>query len=272
MYQEFWGLHEAPFKGQLDPGGFFLNPTHEEALARFDFLVSDRRRLGVLLGDAGTGKSLLFEVLAGEFRRAGHQVAKLSLLGLSAEELLWSLAAAWQLNPERSLNLRELWGAVVDRLAEFRYQRMAAVVLLDDADEAESDVLAQVARLAQCELSGTARLTIGLAARRDRVQRLGQRLLELADLRVDIQPWELADTEGYIRHALSAAGRVAATFMPSAIARLHEVSGGVPRQINQLAELCLLAGAGQGVDLIDFHMVETVHEELGVSGAASLVR
>lgn len=272
MYREYWGLREAPFKSQLDPRSFYLNPTHEEALARFHFLIADRRRLGLLLGDCGSGKSLLLEVLARDATQAGQQVAKFSLMGLEADEFVWSLAAAWQLCPSRSASLRELWPAVIDRLAEFRYQRLTALVLLDDADDASPEVAAQVARLAQCELSSEARLTIGLAARSDRVHRIGHRLLELADLRIDIQPWEQADTEGYVRHALALAGRTGATFMPSAMARLHELSQGIPRRVNQLAELCLLAAAGQGLDLVDFHTVETVHDELGSVVAPAAVR
>ena len=37
-------------------------PSHEEALARLEYLVEARRRLGVLVGDGGVGKSLALRV------------------------------------------------------------------------------------------------------------------------------------------------------------------------------------------------------------------
>jgi len=62
MYQTHWGLQESPFRGCLDPKSFYQSPTHEEALARLHFLVEHGRRLGLLTGPSGSGKSLLLEV------------------------------------------------------------------------------------------------------------------------------------------------------------------------------------------------------------------
>ena len=59
MYQSHWGLRESPFRDGPDPQSFYQSPTHEEALARLHFLVEQHRRLGLLLGPEGSGKSLL---------------------------------------------------------------------------------------------------------------------------------------------------------------------------------------------------------------------
>ena len=69
MYQAHWGLQESPFRGDLDPKSFYQSPTHEEALARLSFLVGQHRRLGLLVGPSGSGKSLLLEVFAQQLRR-----------------------------------------------------------------------------------------------------------------------------------------------------------------------------------------------------------
>ena len=73
MYQSHWGLRESPFRNCLDPQSFYQSPTHEEALARLHFLVEQHRRLGLLLGPAGSGKSLLLEVFAAATRRRGRR-------------------------------------------------------------------------------------------------------------------------------------------------------------------------------------------------------
>ena len=62
MYETHWGLRESPFRGLANPRYFYCSPTHDEALARLQFLVQHRRRLGLLLGMPGSGKSLLLEV------------------------------------------------------------------------------------------------------------------------------------------------------------------------------------------------------------------
>jgi type II secretory pathway predicted ATPase ExeA len=56
MYQAHWGLQKSPFRGDLDPKSFFPSPTHEEALARLNFLAEEHHRLGLLFGPAGSGK------------------------------------------------------------------------------------------------------------------------------------------------------------------------------------------------------------------------
>ena len=93
MYQAHWGLQESPFRGDLDPKSFYPSPTHEEALARLNFLVEQHHRLGLLIGPAGSGKSLLFEVFAQQLRRQGRSVAKLSLLDVEPAEMLSLLAS-----------------------------------------------------------------------------------------------------------------------------------------------------------------------------------
>ena len=98
MYQAHWGLQESPFRGLLDPKFFYQSPTHEEALARLHFLVDQQRRLGLLVGPSGSGKSLLLEVFAEQLRRHARPVAKLSLLGVEPAEMLWLLAAEWGLS------------------------------------------------------------------------------------------------------------------------------------------------------------------------------
>ena len=264
MYQTHWGLQESPFRGCIDPQFFYESPTHEEALARLHFLVDGRRRLALLLGPSGSGKSLLLEVFADALRRSGRPVAKLNLLGPEPAEMLWQLTAALQLNIEPTDSIAALWRAITDRLFEYRYQQLQTVILLDDADRASRQVLQQVTRLAQYDPSPQSRLTIVPAARSDRIGHLGETLLELAELRIDVEPWQQRDTAEFLNSSLAKAGCDSAVFADPAVARLHELSHGIPRRISQLADLALLAGAGAELDQIDAEVVESAFHELGV--------
>jgi type II secretory pathway predicted ATPase ExeA len=271
MYESHWGFHETPFRAWLDPNCFHQSPTHEEALARLHFLVDGRRRLGLLTGEPGSGKSLLLEVFARQLRHGGRPVAQASLLAVERGALLWQLAAGLGLNLDPTDTVASLWRSLVDRIAEYRYQRLETTLLLDDADQAAdqaggNDVLALVARLARHDLTPESWLTIILAGRRERIARLGEPLLDLAELRIDVEPWEQADTESYIEASLARAGRHEPVFDPKAVARLQELTGGVPRRVSRLADLALLAGAGRDLQQIDAEVVEAVHQELGVAG------
>ena len=239
MYHSHWGLDEAPFRTGLDPRFFYQSPTHEEALARLHFLVDYRRRLGLLIGEPGSGKSFLLEMFAGELGERGLPVAKVNLMGVDRLEMLWLMAGELGLNPSCDLAFPSLWRLVTDRLKEYRYQKMDTVLLLDDADRASEEVLIQVVRLAQFDRSPEAQLTIVVSGCPERIGGLGQSLLEQAELRIDVAAWEPRDTEGYLQASLARAGRRSALFADPAVERLHELGEGIPRRINQLADLAL---------------------------------
>jgi general secretion pathway protein A len=264
MYLAQWGLQEPPFRNAIDPRCFFQSPTHEEALARLQFLIDGDRRAGLLLGTAGSGKSLLLAVLAVQARRHGLAVAQFSLLSLESEEFLATLAGSWGLDPAPQLQTNALWRLLHDRLTEHHLESRGNIVLLDDAEQASTSVLAQVLRLAQTDVASCPATTLVLAARTDQVGRLGDRLLELADLRIDLLPWNADDTRCYVEHSLARAGRIGPVFTPEAIVLLAELSRGIPRNVAQLADLALIAAAGQALPAVDAHTIEAVYGELGV--------
>jgi type II secretory pathway predicted ATPase ExeA len=264
MYQAHWGLRESPFVGGLNRKRFYRSTTHEEALARLHFLSDEQRRLGLFLGSAGSGKSLVLEVLAHEAAREGKQVARVNPLGMGELEFLRQLSESLGTFPCRGEAVHGLWRGIVDRLVEHRCQQLHTLVLLDDADEALPEVLEQVVRLAQHDARHPALMTIVLAAAAHRPARLGRRILALADLRIELEPWSPEDTAQFISDALQQCGREEPIFDGHAVLRVHQLAHGVPRQICQLADLCLLAGAAQGLHSIDEATVETVSQELGV--------
>src|SRR5262249_35200109 len=133
MLRKHWGLRDSPFRPAIDWRHFFPSPTHEEALARLEFLLADHRRLGLLFGPAGCGKSLVLDVFSRRVRRRGTQVANLSLLRADLREFLWLAAAELGINPDRDDDPFCLWRGILDRLTENRYQQLDTVLLLDDA-------------------------------------------------------------------------------------------------------------------------------------------
>jgi general secretion pathway protein A len=186
-------------------------------------------------------------------------------MGVESPELLQKLALGLGLNGTRGDSIVYLWRRVLDRLLEFRYQQQVVVILLDDIDQASPVVLAQVTRLVQHDRSPQSRLTLVLAGRNDRMSHLGPELAELAELRIDVEPWDERDTDQYLKTALAQAGCRRELFAPGAVARLHELACGIPRRVTQLADLSLLAAAGRELPQVDAEVVESAYHELGVT-------
>ncbi len=99
MYAQHWGLVDIPFQSTIDQRWFYEGPSHEEAVARLLFIVEQHRRLGVLVGEAGTGKSMLLAVLKRAVQRAQGQVINVNVAGRSGDEVVWELAAGLRHSP-----------------------------------------------------------------------------------------------------------------------------------------------------------------------------
>ena len=153
---------------------------------------------------------------------------------------------------------------MLDRLAEYRYQQVQAVLLFDNADQAGRRVL-QSTRTARTARSLARRAADARAGRPLRPHgppgRPPARSGRTADRR---GAWQANETADYLRRSLAEAGRQSPVFDEPAVAKLHELSHGIPRRVSQLADLALVAGAGRQLQQIDADVVESVYQELGV--------
>lgn len=265
MYQSHWGLEKPPFPSGLDTRLFYEGASQRESLARLRFLLAHRRRLGLVLGETGIGKSLLLGVFAEQCRSAGHAVAELDLLGLSSREFYWQLGGELRAAVRLEDDALRLHRQLADRLHENRVQGKQTVVVLDDLDQVGPDLLSQVQRLLRTEAANTGWLTVVASANAQQFTRLGKGLLELADLRVDLSPWDELDTIGYLQLALFEAGAERPLFDDQALSELHAVSSGVPRAVNRLAEFALLAGAKRSLEMVDASVIHAATEAVSLS-------
>lgn len=259
---EFWGLDRWPFRASTGAEQFYPTSAHNEALARIEYLVEGRRRMGALLGDPGVGKSNVLRVAAEQLARKGGAVVVVDTLGSSSREILWQLACGLRTAPREDADIVWLWRQVADRVAENRMQQVATVVLVDDAGQAGPDLMTQLVRLARLDMTPAARWTLVLAAEPAQATRWSDTLKGAVDLRIDLGPWAAEDTIGYVQTALVDAGRLEPVFEDEALRALHEFAGGVPRQVARLADYALLAGAVAKVDTIDATLIEAAYDEI----------
>lgn len=247
-------------------------PSHEEASARLQFVVEHGSRLGLLLGEPGSGKTTLLESFHDELRGAGCLTAVINVAGLSAEELLHAIAAKLRTPVENDWNLFQLWRALNDRFTELRFLREQAVILIDDAGLASTDVLMHLYRLAQSEPAASARLSIIFAATKSSLPRVGKHLLELVDLKIELPAWSTTETRALVEATgaaqAKASGGRSLRFSAAAIERLQQLSGGMPRSIVRLADLARLAAGADNGDTVDAETIEGVFEELSMKLAS----
>ena len=258
--QQNWGLAESPFGGGLQQL-FFQGASAGEALARMRYLRANRR-IGLLSGTEGAGKTQLLRVFEKDCRQQEFAVANISLQGKSAREFYCELGSVLGCPLRLDDEQPRLFRQVADRLAENAIQGISSVLLLDDVHLAGPDLIAQLLRLAKLRDSLTLPPAMVLTSNKADLDRLPATLVELVDLRVEIEPWDELDTIGYLQLALVEAGCQHPLFDDKSLSEIYRLTGGVPRKVNRLADSALLIGSADAPEIIDSETILTAHEAL----------
>ena len=81
-------------------------------------------------------------------------------------------------------------------------------------------------------------------------------------IRYHLGPLDRAETLKYLQHRLQMAGSKREIFSPEALQLIWEYSRGIPRNINNLADLCLLDGFQSQRPVIDGAIVRKASTEI----------
>jgi MSHA biogenesis protein MshM len=250
VYLEHFGLSEWPFA--LTPNMRFAVelPGHREALAVVRAALSQGDGFVSVVGEVGSGKSLLARWLLRELR-AERATALIANPALSPRALLTELAGDFGLEMRDPPAAEPLVLRLGRRLLELARGGRTALVVVDEAQalpdasfetlrlltnlETKSGKQLQVVVLGQPELD--ARLA------RPRLRQVRQRIV----VRHALRPLGRHEIGIYVDRRLRLAGwSGGALFEDAALRALGRASRGVPRLINVLAHKSLLAGFGEG--------------------------
>ncbi len=265
MDRAYWNLHSTPFGKPNGGGWFYESPSHEEALARLYFLIEQQRQCGILTGPAGTGKSALLALLAKQLRRSQRQSVLLDICGISGDELIWQLADALHLVPAATARPFLLWRSVRDYLHGLSRSEQQIVLMFDHFDRSEADCAVALEQLLHLGDGADGGCTLLIAADQTAITRSLTPLLSLADLRIELSPLDRHETAYYVYESLKQAGASSELFEPQALDAVFAMTGGIPREINRLCELSLLAGMADKRTTIDADTVREAADNMPVT-------
>lgn len=261
MYASYWGLQRTPFVRPVGRDGFVLTMQHEEALARLSFVVEQNRRVAVMTGPAGCGKSLLLNLFAGQLERTQRRAVVIDLAGIGPAQLHEELTAGLRLGGRTPAGGWSCWRAIVDSLDGCSRSGIQTVLLFDNLDRAETGCRQIVEQLSSLNPDSPLPVVV-VAVVRHSTRQTAAWLDAMIDLVVELHPLNESETASFVIELLARAGRRSEVFTSEALRVLHEVSGGIPGRICRLADLCLLAGMGRDQSFVDAGLVRAAAEEL----------
>jgi type II secretory pathway predicted ATPase ExeA len=253
-------LTSDPFLGAGAP--YVPTSGHEEAVARLAETIECGQRLAVLRAGSGMGKSAVVARAIATTRAPNRRFARVNgpVDGLT---MLIGLASGLRTPVARDATRPAAWSALTDALRLCRWQRIQPVLVVDDAHLLDDPAgLRDLRRLAHLDPSPSSLLTVVLAwlDPDDHDASAGCELTPPPapawQLAIGLTPLTRTETARFVAEKLAAAGRTEPAFTPPALDRLHELSGGIPRGIDRLGSLALMAGAWRGAERVTPEVVD----------------
>jgi len=264
MYEEKWGLEDKPFQNVPDTRYLFYSQSHEEALVRLLYCVTESKGLMLLLGRWGIGKTFLCRVFREKVRDKGYEVALIHPPPATVDDFLSQIAHAFF--PEQGpMGRFETYRRLSERVEEMNAEGREPVIVIDEAQYIRNpEIFEEIRFLLDMSQGGRFLVNIILVGVPDlwnqvrRVEGLRHRI----GIYYRIDPLTREETEEYIMHRLRIAGLSHNIFLPDALDAVCRESGGVPAVINSICDLAMLIAAGEETDDVEPGAVGLAVEEI----------
>jgi len=266
-YETYWGLTELPFENVPDPKFYFPTAMHEEALHRLLYGVQTRKGALLITGEVGCGKTLLSRELSLHLSGQQYDVALIANPSFGTEDFLTEVL--YQLGIEPTKSKVKLLHLLNERLLENYKRGKQTVVVIDEAQTIQDDQIFEELRLLlNFQLNDRFLLTLVLMGQpelNDRVMTLKQ-FAQRISIKYHLGYFSAQQTTEYIRFRLKAVKCAREVFTEDALDIIYKQSGGIPRNINTLCDLCLLIGFMDHAAGVDAKIVERAAAERGQLG------
>jgi len=235
------------------------SPAHDEAVARCEYLVEQRRLCGIVVGPSGSGKSDILAIV-GQFaeRNPECQVASLDLTGCDSQGVFLQLVDEFGLSDRVSAG-ENPWHALFDYLRGIQECQRSVVILVDHLDRAERSAWGAIERLLST-CTGQRSVTMLCSACDPLENDLRTLLNRFGDLRIELQSLSQEETNDYLQGAQQDGAD--ATFESDAVELVSKITGGQPREIERLAQVAVLARQLDGRKSVDRPMVSAAAREI----------
>ena len=264
LYLAHFGLREPPFRITPHTDFFFTGANRGPTLEALVYAITQDEGIVKVTGEVGSGKTMLCRML---LERLPKNVETLYLANpsLSRQEILGAIADELGI-PTDGKATHSLTRALQDALIERYAAGKRVVMLIDEAHAMPAESLEEIRLLSNLESKATKLLQIALFAQPELDERLAandmRQLRERITQHFSLMPLKPDDVASYIEFRLRAAGYHGPNpFTPAAVKLIADISEGLSRRINILADKALLAAYSNGSHQVDSGEIRTAAQD-----------
>jgi general secretion pathway protein A len=267
MYNKFFGFSDKPFEVTPDPKFLYLTQAYQEILSALIYGIHERRGFITIVGEVGTGKTLLLNALLDRLEN-NTKVAFIFNSDLTFLQML--IMALYDLRlAEPNENLSKV--QAIQRLNEFAIQQLErngnVVIIIDEAQGLSYKTMENFRMLSNLETRKHKLVQIVLSGQPELDDKLKKPEWRQLVQRISLKRYSTMlseeDTYRYIKHRLKVAEyNGSSLFSDEALKLIWLHSSGIPRKINILCDNMLLIGYGLDKKIIDKEIaVEAIKDQ-----------
>jgi MSHA biogenesis protein MshM len=250
MYENYFGLDKAPFKITPDPEFFFSGSNRGAVLEALLYAVARGEGIVKVVGEVGSGKTMLCRMLERELP-SECEIIYLANPRLSPDEILHAIAIELKLHVGNGASKIEVMRLLHAYLLEKHSHNRSVVMFIEEAQGMELETLEEIRMLSNLETTQEKLLQIVLFGQPELDDKL--KLHEIRQLReritysFNLAPLNRTEIRDYLNTRIRTSGfRGTELFTAGAIRSLENLSDGLLRRINVLADKSLLAAFARG--------------------------
>ncbi|MEQ8784921.1 MAG: AAA family ATPase [Pirellulaceae bacterium] len=266
MYESFFDFDERPFAATPRTERYFPAAAIEQARQTLVRTVERAAGPGLLVGSAGTGKTLLCRMLAehfhDRFRVAMLACARLCTRRALLQSILFELGL-----PYRNMEEGELRLALIDHLEPSDKCPHGMLLLVDEAHVLPLRLLDEIRMITNLVRDGAPRVQLVLAGNSLIEERFASPKLESFNQRLAarcyLEPLNREETAEYVRAQVRAVGGAPeSVFAEDALRAVFQATDGIPRLINQVCDHALMLASVGGCTSLDSAGIEEAWADL----------
>lgn len=265
MYVSYWGLNEKPFENTADPRFLFYSRQHEEAFTRLNYAISEEKGAAVLSGVFGCGKTVVARAVLEALSRGKYETAFVINPQLSHVELLREILYGLGLRDNLPVQKSDILHSLNDILHNNMDNGKQTVVIIDEAHLIEDKLIFEELRLLlNFQYKNRFLLTLILLGQPELKEKINniKQLQQRIAIKYYLSALSEPETGEYINYRMKVAGGKREIFGKDSCKIIYKQSGGIPRRINQICDMALLAGFGGQKKAIDEEIIMDAVKDL----------
>jgi type II secretory pathway predicted ATPase ExeA len=268
-YEQFFKLTEQPFSTAPDSRFFFDSTPHKEALLKILHAAETMKGLMIIIGDIGTGKTLLARRALEEMEKQDQYVVSLLVMVHSEITPDWLLKRiAQQIGIEKPAGKKEeLLPQFYSRLMEINEAGKKAVIVIDEANMLKTkEIFEEFRGLLNIEMPGKKLLTLILIGMADLEEHicLDTAFQQRIAIKHYLKKLNREETYNYITYRMKVAGAQYEIFSDMALEAIYSYTAGTPRLINIVCDNALFEAFLLKKDKVDLSIIESVASDFNL--------